>query len=343
MSITFKKKVSSSVATPQTTVAPRLPSGTRLNSTGTLLLTSTGLPSLDNFIGGGLPIGSLLLLYEDPTGNLSDSIVRCFLSEGIYNKQDLCVISMRNDPCENLPVKEETISIEQTEQEKMKIAWRYENLSQLETTSHFHYDLQSSKSIASEFLDHITIHRLNWNDYENSQSKLSFRFYLLDRIRKLIGENYSSQQTEKRIVRLALPSFSSSLFDTENSNHFDEMFSFLYHLRVLLRTSLATCVITLNERSKSLENLADLVVNLKLSDVHHGDYVGFCQLIKLPRLNTIQAFVPDTWDIGIKLIKHRRNLLFEKYSIPPDLSEDASRDEKNKSTNSCSTSKQFDF
>jgi hypothetical protein len=70
--------------------------------------------------------------------------------------------------------------------------------------------------------------------------------------------------------------------------------------------------------------------------------VGFCQLIKLPRLNTIQPFIPDTWDIGIKLLKHRKNILFEKYSLPPDLSEDASREEKSK-TSGCSPSKQLDF
>jgi hypothetical protein len=111
---------------------------------------------------------------------------------------------------------------------------------------------------------------------------------------------------------------------------------------MLLRTSLATCIITLNEKSKIFETIADIVFELKSSNLPTNDYVGFCQLIKLPRLNTIQPFIPDTWDIGIKLIKHRKNILFEKYSIPPDLSEDASREEKSK-TLTCSPSKQLDF
>lgn len=351
MSITFKKKVSSSAAAPSAPAPPRLPSGTRLNPTGTLLLTSTGIPSLDTFIGGGIAIGSLLIIYEDPTGNLSDSIVRCFLSEGVYNKQDLCVVAMRNDPSENLPVKEEPLDNEKASEdneqsaEKMKIAWRYENLSAIETVSHLHYDLQSTKRIPSEYFDQIRLHRFTWNDYERSQSTGSFRCYLLQQIRQLITEQYSSQQSEKRILRLALPSFSSLLCDSDPSthSHSDELFTFLYHLRVLLRTSLCTCVLTMNERSKSLENLADFVIDLKLSTIHSNDYVGFCQLIKLPRLNTMQGFVPETWDIAMKLIKHRKNLLFEKYSIPPDLSEEASREEKSKTTMSCSSSKEFDF
>ena len=347
MSITFKKKVSATTAPPPTSAA-RFPSGTRLNANGNLLLTSSGISSLDTFIDGGLPIGSLLLIYEDPNATLSDAILRCFLSEGIYSKQDLCVAAMRSDLTDNLPVKEEHLSAEKeqltdTEQEKMKIAWRYENLSSLESSHHAHYDLQSTKPLPKELLDQVTIHQLTWHGYLQSQSTDSFRHYLLRSIQSLIASHYSSQQTEKRILRLGIQSLSSSLFDSDSSNHFDELFSFLYHLRILLRTSLATCVITLNEKSKLFESLADAVIELKMSNLIHTDYVGFCQLLKLPRLNTMQAFVPDTWDIGMKLLKHRRNLLFEKYSLPPDLSEDASREEKSKSFSCSSSSKELDF
>jgi elongator complex protein 4 len=340
MSITFKKKVSS---TPNI----RLPSGTRLNSNGTLLLTSSGISSLDTFIGGGLPIGSLLLIYEDKNANLSDSILRCYLSEGIYNKHDLCVAALRTDLTENLPIKEDNLPSDNRlddENEKMKIAWRYENLSTIDSSSisNIHYDLQTTKTFPTELIDQIKIHKLTWNDYIQSQTSISYRYYLLKTLHKLLTKDYSSQQTDKRILRIGIQSLSLSLFDDKNTNHFDELFAFLYHLRILLRTSLATCIITLNEKSKLFETLADMIFELKLSNLIHNDYVAFCQLIKLPRLNTIQPFIPDTWDIGIKLLKHRRNIIFEKYSLPPDLSEDASRDEKNKSLG-CAPSKQLDF
>ena len=340
MSITFKKKTSS---TPNI----RLPSGTRLNSNSTLLLTSSGIPSLDTFIGGGLPIGSLLLIYEDKNSNLSDSILRCYLSEGIYNKHDLCIAALRNDPTENLPTKEENLPSDNRiddENEKMKIAWRYENLSTIDSssTSNIHYDLQTTKPLPTELIEQIKIHKLTWNDYIQSQTSISYRNYLLKTLHKLLTTDYSSQQTDKRILRIGIQSLSLSLFDDKTSNHTDELFAFLYHLRILLRTSLATCIITLNEKSKLFETLADIIFELKLSNIIHNDYVAFCQLIKLPRLNTIQPFIPDTWDIGIKLIKHRKNIIFERYSIPPDLSEDASREEKNKSV-TCAPSKQLDF
>lgn len=333
MSITFKKNVSS-------TSTVRLPSGTRLNSNGTLLLTSSGITSLDGYLAGGLPIGSLLLIYEDQNCTLADSVLRCYLSEGVYNKHDLFVAALRTDPTENLPTKEENLPLEQ-ENEKMKIAWRYENLSSIDSSNQTstHYDLQSTKSLPADLLEQIKIHRYTWNDHLQSNS---YRISLLKTLQKFLTTTYSSQQTDKRILRIGIQSFSSSLFDDQSDQHFDELCSFLYHLRILLRTSLATCVITLNEKSKLFETIADLVFQLKLSHLPMNDYVGFCQLIKLPRLNTIQPFIPDTWDIGIKLIKHRRNILFEKYSIPPDLSEDASREDKSKSS-SCAPPKQLDF
>lgn len=339
MSITFKKKVSSTSTT-------RLPLGTRLNSNGTLLLTSTGISSLDTFIGDGLPIGSLVVIYEDKYSNLSDSILRCYLSEGIYNKHDLCVSSLRTDLTENLPTKEEHAPTDESSNDKMKIAWRYENLSTINsspTTTTFHYDLQSTNPIPNDLIEQIKIHKLTWNDYTQSQSSMSYRNFLLKSLQKLLTTSYSSTNTDKRILRIGIQSLSSSLFDTNNKTHSDELYTFLYYLRVLLRTSLATCVITLNEKSKLFESIADIVFELKLSTIIQSDYVGFCQLVKLPRLNTIQPFIPDTWDIGIKLIKHRKNIIFEKYSIPPDLSEDASRDDKNKTFSCSSSTSKLDF
>ena len=339
MSITFKKHVSSTSTT-------RVPLGTRLNSNGNLLLTSCGISSLDTFIGGGLPIGSLLLIYEDKNSHLSDSVLRCYLSEGIYNKHDLCIAALRNDPTENLPTKEYLPlgNYLDDENEKMKIAWRYENLSTIDTSSisNVHYDLQSTKSIPNEFIEQIKIHKLTWNNYIQSQSSTSYRNYLLNILQKLLTTTYSSKNSDKHILRIAIQSLSSSLFDNQTNDHFDELARFLYYLRILLRTSLATCIITLDEKSKLFETLADIVFELKLPNLVQNDYVGFCQLIKLSRLNTIQSFIPITWDIGIKLIKHRKNIIFEKYSIPPDLSEDASRDDKNK-TLLCSRPKQLDF
>ena len=253
MSITFKKKLSS------TTNNIRLPSGTRLNSNGTLLLTSSGISSLDTFIAGGLPIGSLVLIYEDQNSNLSDSILRCYLSEGIYNKQDLCSISLRNDPIDNLPIKEENISKEDRlddENDKMKIAWRYENLSTIDSSisTNIHYDLQSTKSIPIELIEQIKIHKITWNDYIQSQLNQSYRHYILNKLHTLITTNYSSQQTDKRILRIGIQSLSLTLFDGDNQNHSDELFSFLYLAQVTIEEGGAAIITPLLQSTMAKDN-----------------------------------------------------------------------------------------
>ncbi|CAF0733848.1 unnamed protein product [Didymodactylos carnosus] len=360
MSFTFKKKLSTAAndatsAAPSSSSTLRLPPGTRLNTNGNLLLISSGIQSLDSFIGGGFPVGSLILIYEDDDSSyLSDSILRCFLSDGVYSKHDLCISSMRTDPTQfikNLPTKSEKDQEQedgQSDDSSMKIAWRYENLSSstpsLKAQQHSHYDLNSKNSILPELLDQISITKFTWTDYEQKQQRskqkwsTSYRDFLFQSIDNLILSNYSTTNVkeDKRILRLCIQSLSSCLFDTDQER-FAQIYSFLYCLRISLRQSLATCIVTLSSKYfyKQLENLCDIIFEMKLpSQLISGDYVGFCNIIKLPKLNSITSFIPDTWDIGIKLIKHKKYLLFEKYSIPPDLASDASRDGSNEKKSS---------
>jgi elongator complex protein 4 len=45
-------------------------------------LVSTGHPDLDRHLGGGLPLGSLLLLLEDGWSGHGTTLLRYFLAEG---------------------------------------------------------------------------------------------------------------------------------------------------------------------------------------------------------------------------------------------------------------------
>ena len=56
------------------------------------LLTSTGTPHLDSLLGGGLPLGSLLLLQEDSGGSYGKLLVRYFLSEGLVHNHALVAV-----------------------------------------------------------------------------------------------------------------------------------------------------------------------------------------------------------------------------------------------------------
>ena len=66
--------------------------GTRRWIDGQLLM-STGHSQLDAFIGGGLPLGSIVLLEEDARGAHATSLAKVFLAEGIACGQAVSLVS----------------------------------------------------------------------------------------------------------------------------------------------------------------------------------------------------------------------------------------------------------
>jgi len=58
--------------------------GTRTSLQNNQLLTPIGIPSIDSFIGGGLPVGSVILIGQDKHNSFADIITRCFLGKKSY-------------------------------------------------------------------------------------------------------------------------------------------------------------------------------------------------------------------------------------------------------------------
>ncbi|PNJ68879.1 LOW QUALITY PROTEIN: ELP4 isoform 26, partial [Pongo abelii] len=79
---------------------PRLVSiaGTRPSVRNGQLLVSTGLPALDQLLGGGLAVGTVLLIEEDKYNIYSPLLFKYFLAEGIVNGHTLLVASAKEDP-----------------------------------------------------------------------------------------------------------------------------------------------------------------------------------------------------------------------------------------------------
>lgn len=51
---------------------------------------------MDSFIGGGLPLGSLVVLLEDSFSHYHDHFLKTYLGEGIVNKQKVMIIDADN-------------------------------------------------------------------------------------------------------------------------------------------------------------------------------------------------------------------------------------------------------
>merc|ERR1711976_310632 len=59
------------------------PSGIKPSYHSGILTSSTGIASLDTLLGGGISMGSLVLIEEDSNSAYSKIIERCFLSAGV--------------------------------------------------------------------------------------------------------------------------------------------------------------------------------------------------------------------------------------------------------------------
>jgi hypothetical protein len=118
----------------------------------------------------------------------------------------------------------------------------------------------------------------------------------------------------------------------------------LHALKGLLRSSLATCLITVpvlttpNSTLLKLEHLADYAVKLesfagigaKVSDVF-SEYDGLFFVRKLPRLNSLVCHLPETLKYVFR--QGRRKLHLEIPHLGPEESRTSSKPEAPKKTN----------
>ncbi|PNS18814.1 hypothetical protein CAC42_5353 [Sphaceloma murrayae] len=101
--------------------------------------TSTGITSLDGYLGGhgGLPTGSSVLIEESGTTDFSGAILKFFAAEGITQAHHLHVVGLGDQWIRDLPgVAGAAESVKSQARpddglsDKMKIAWRYQRLGQ---------------------------------------------------------------------------------------------------------------------------------------------------------------------------------------------------------------------
>jgi elongator complex protein 4 len=137
---TFKRKTSCKTV--------GLPAATRTSPfSSTTILTSSGIASLDDILGGGLPLScSLLVIAPDIHSSYGELVQKYFISQGLASGQKVCVID--DDPerfvseCmwSSNGVLSTTVTTGAEDKEdgneaaKVEIAWRYEHLKPFQTT-----------------------------------------------------------------------------------------------------------------------------------------------------------------------------------------------------------------
>ncbi|XP_054169283.1 elongator complex protein 4-like [Oppia nitens] len=305
--------------------------GTHMSSKGMQLMTSTGIPSLDHLFGGGLAINSITLLEDDQMSQFGPLFAKCFVAQSVdcNHKTIICsqtITSIKSRFLRELPINSSEPQKLITSDNDLKIAWRYKSQSLATNTSI--RDVQNF-----DFSSHISDDRL-------SSADITFCSHdsLLDVIRALNGQKDSKTVTRILIDGLASP---LSPLDVEN------LPKFIYQLKCLVRQlANIVCLITFNPHlvvvsnhsyiRNRVHNLTDCVIQLVAFDewtqTPYTEFDGLFNIIKLSKLNSFNYYMtPETLDLGFQLKNHKRYLVVDKLSLPPDLSETASR------TTGCST------
>ncbi|XP_035387927.1 elongator complex protein 4 [Electrophorus electricus] len=249
--------------------------GTRPSVQNGQLIVSTGVTSLDYVIGGGLAVGTLLLIEEDQSDSYSQMLLRYFLAEGVVCGHELFLASAQDHP-ENImqmlpsPILDDNVSTDQGDRpptplhlhdpDAMKIAWRYQNLPKFQTTfgsSLFGHCYDLSKPMEQQVRQAAKCHTFYLPE-EKTAAKESSHLTgpyagLLQCIQALIQkegfDGSSSQCTVRNVLRVCLHSLGSALWGddlccSESPTHYHALTTFLYALRALLRSSLSVAMVT---------------------------------------------------------------------------------------------------
>ncbi|KAE8606801.1 hypothetical protein XENTR_v10010872 [Xenopus tropicalis] len=286
---------------------PAIP-GTRPSVHNGQLLVSTGVPSLDHIIGGGLAVGTLLLIEEDTYGTYSHLLLKYFLAEGVISGHEVFVASANDDPTDTLqdlpaPLTDEILRQNdpkstkeafghvEDSQDMMKIAWRYQNMPKMEAlpilSSRFghYYDLSKTMPLEMSAKSHrfFLPHVKPPNQKENVSEVTCNYNQLLEAIQRVVHqEGYDGSNPQKRpktVLRVGIESLGSVLWGDDICSHErpenqHSLTRFLYALRGLLRTSLSVCVITVPTHLIQNEAITTRVRNLSDTVVGLESFIG---------------------------------------------------------------------
>eukprot|EP00040_Diaphanoeca_grandis_P011543 m.59247 g.59247 ORF g.59247 m.59247 type:complete len:401 (-) comp22677_c0_seq2:697-1899(-) len=254
------------------------PKGTRPSPSNAQLLTATGTTSLDYLLGGGVAIGTVMLVDEDQHGSYSKLVQKFFLSEGAASGHHLVLTSASSDPhavfqglyppaIQSTRVKSKSSSTPTTEQsgnqvpvaEAMEIAWRYKNMKAIESevgtgSATWGHDFDVSKTLGMEGLAALNYNAIDLREACQSETTLDpdgpitdllpAHAELFAKVAKLVAPFKVGLPPpavgDRSVLRLVIESIGSPMWPSSSAS----MLRLIVKLRGLIRGAYAVCLLT---------------------------------------------------------------------------------------------------
>ncbi|KAJ8908931.1 hypothetical protein NDN08_005631 [Rhodosorus marinus] len=277
-------------------------------------ITSSGIRDLDEILGGGYPLGSIVLLGERGGTAHSNAILNCFLAQGFAHDHAVAVACADDRPenvIKNLPVRTDAAPREvlqgRTEEGKdsdLRIAWRYRNQQGYSGTGGSQGGGGQPSGDARKFCHNFDLSQVDSGSLEGKKlSLLGFGNEVdLDNVASKLRVHVQGSIRAKVAARIAVRQLGSALWEGEPR-------TFLRKLRSLVRESNAVCLITAACKHRfpasfsgvlfanvlsncptgpdvELEHLSDVVVSLDTNNgqgtksLGLGDYLGIVRILK---------------------------------------------------------------
>lgn len=343
-----------------------LPKGSKplTRSAGQQFTISTGIPSLDEYLGGGLIGGSVnSLVVPNRHGRpVVGMFIKALIAQSV--SKDMRIIMADFGPqgpayrdslqtlSSNLPVVIQDKRSSQNDFEpsdggdmKMSIAWRYSKFKSNQQNAYEHaadFGMPmepAAKEQSARLISHIDLSSCD-------QTMTGFWNSISESISRICNKDYVTI-----VVFRGLTPPSPIHADNLNSNDINRL---LLCIKSLTRKApnLISLLIVDSELdcnpSKHFDhsNVSDMVLEFnafsqeETSSTQYKEFDGLVQLHKRAKINSFNYhYTPQTLDLGFKLIRQGKYLAVDKLSLPPDLGDAPSRSAagSSSSTMSCSS------
>ncbi|KAK9110964.1 hypothetical protein Scep_018483 [Stephania cephalantha] len=313
--------------------------GIKHGPNGTTFLSS-GIPDLDKILGGGFPLGSLVMIMEDAEAPHHLLLLRTFMSQGLVHEQPLLYASPSRDPraflgtlpSPLLSKEEKTLKNEQEQEKGLRIAWQYkkyfgENQPNLENSRDTRREYCSEFDLRKPMERHLFSAKfVECVSTLDSSSLAAFRDSC-SRFLEKVPRNDVGVRCAGRIAIQSLCAPQCGYFNNEW-----DMVSFIRSLKNMVRSSNAVAVVTFPPSlislplSKRLQHLADTLLSVRaipdedkeMSKLLTGyqDMVGLLHVHKVAQINTQVPVILEASTFSIKL-QRRRSLVLERLNQAP--------------------------